>query len=287
MRMGNRRRWSDHDHYFGPFTYAHESKSWKNFRFELSSGDGDEDKGCRLRTSLLGHTLLVDLPPIIKPDTRQVPYSIVGQELKSYTQYDERVYGTYLFENHFNILYGPQQDSWTRGEKEYRWSCFLPWNEWRHVRHSYYGWHGEHYWTEPEGGTRLYLLGDGVTRDGMSWEEKKEIVKSCPTKIYRFTDFDGEEIECKTRIEEMEWHKGKGWFRWLRFFVKPKIHRSLDLDFSKETGRRKGSWKGGTMGHSIEMLPGELHEAAFRRYCEGNDDRAGQKRDMKFIGEVS
>lgn len=30
---------------------------------------------------------------------------------------------------------------------------------------------------------------------------------------------------------------------------------------------RKGSWKGGTIGHSIEMPPGELHADAFRRYC--------------------
>lgn len=283
--MNNHRRWSDHDHYWGPFTYAHEGKSWKNFRFDISSGDGDEDAGCRLRISLLGHTLLTNLPAIIKPRTRQVPYSIPGQEGKFYTEHDERVYGMYLFENHFNISYGPQKDSWTRGEKEYRWSCFLPWNEWRHVRHSYYGLDGEHYWTEPQG-IRPVLTGATVTQQGMTWEEKKKIEDACPSRTFRFSDFDGEKIECKTCIEEREWHKGNGYFKWLRFFVKPKISRSLDLDFSKEIGRRKGSWKGGTTGHSIEMLPGELHEAAFKRYCEGEDSRAGKKRDMKFIGEV-
>ena len=47
-----------------------------------------------------------------------------------------------------------------------------------------------------------------------------------------------------------------------------KIRRSLDLEFSGETGPEKGSWKGGTVGTGIEMLPGELHEAAFRRYCQ-------------------
>lgn len=283
MIASPRRRWSDHDHYWGPFTYAHEPNSWKNFRFELSSGDGDEDRGCRLRVSLLSHTLLVNLPPIIKPRTKQVLYSILGQEGKSYTEYNERVYGTYLFDNHFNILYGPQKDCWTKGEKEYRWSCFLPWNEWRHVRHSYYGLNGEHYWTEPQGVSSNL----GPSKGGeMSWEEKRKIVESCPNRSFLFTDFDGEEIECRTRIEEMEWHKGNGWFKWLRFITKPNIRRYLDLDFSKETGRRKGSWKGGTMGHSIEMLPGEFHEAAFKRYCEGDDTRHGKKRDMNFIGEV-
>lgn len=53
--------------------------------------------------------------------------------------------------------------------------------------------------------------------------------------------------------------------------AKQLICDTLDLEFSSEVGRRKGSWKGGTLGHGIEMLPGELHEAAFRRYCAQND----------------
>lgn len=147
------------------------------------------------------------------------------------------------------------------------------------MRHSFYGLDGQHFWTSSEG-TNWAALGDD------RWRAERDVEDACPSRTFRFIDFDGEEIECKTRIEEREWHKGTGWFKWLRFITKPKIHRSLDLDFSKEVGRRKGSWKGGTTGHSIEMLPGELHEAAFRRYCEGEDTRAGQKRDMKFIGEV-
>jgi hypothetical protein len=46
------------------------------------------------------------------------------------------------------------------------------------------------------------------------------------------------------------------------------VKRSLDLRFSDEIGPEKGSWKGGTVGHSIDMLPSESPEAAFRRYCE-------------------
>jgi hypothetical protein len=49
------------------------------------------------------------------------------------------------------------------------------------------------------------------------------------------------------------------------------------MRFSSEVGERKGSWKGGTIGHSITLLPNELHEAGFRRYCE--------KEGLKFIGE--
>lgn len=54
-----------------------------------------------------------------------------------------------------------------------------------------------------------------------------------------------------------------------------KISRCLSLQFSKETGKEKGSWKGGTVGHAIEMLPNEMHKSAFQRYCA--------QHEMKFI----
>lgn len=60
--------------------------------------------------------------------------------------------------------------------------------------------------------------------------------------------------------------------------------RNLDLRFSGETGREKGSWKGGTIGTSIEMRPGELHEAAFRRYCDEEHRAKSGKYRITFIG---
>ncbi len=84
---------------------------------------------------------------------------------------------------------------------------------------------------------------------------------------FGFSDYDGEALTAVTRIEEREWQRGVRWCRFLSLFWPAKIRRSLDIQFSGETGKRKGSWKGGTIGHSIDMLPGELHEAAFGRYC--------------------
>ena len=78
--------------------------------------------------------------------------------------------------------------------------------------------------------------------------------------------------------EERQWKFGTGWFKWLSLFRKDRVRRSLDIDFSREVGREKGSWKGGTIGHGIEMLPGESNEQAFRRYCTENN--------LSFIGEV-
>lgn len=226
-----RQRWSDKDKYFGPFTIAPNESSWSVI---LDSGD-DDYSGCHLRVMAPGFAILVALPQIIRP-WRQ------GYECAP------RQYGFSIFEGHFSLRYGRQtHDSST----EQSWGCFLPWTQWRFVRQSWYGLNGEHVGT--------------VSPPDFS--RQCEIRDSVPRASFRFLDFDGEEIEASTFITEREWRFGAGGFRWLSLFRKPHVRRSLEMRFSKEVGPRKGSWKGGIIGHGIDMLPGELHEDAFRRYC--------------------
>ena len=223
------------------------------FKFMLSSGDGDDYPGCKLNIVLLGWGITLSLPPIIKPGVCKV----CGQY--NYDELIESRYGAYLFENHLNVMYGRGDANFHRdifGEEQ-RWSCFLPWNEWRHVRLSLYGLTGEPIWT---GGEKH------------SYDEFCKVRESVvPKRVFAFKDFDGEDISATTFIEEREWRRGEKWFRWLSWFSAPKIRRSLSLSFNKEVGPKKGSWKGGTIGHGIDMEPGELHEAAFRRYCQSHN----------------
>jgi len=223
------------------------------FKLILSSGDGDDYPGCKLNVVLLGWGATFSLPAIIKPGICKVR----GQY--NYDEFIECRYGVYLFENHFNVCYGRGDANFHRdifGEEQ-RWSCFLPWNEQRHVRSSLYGLQGEH----------LYSQFD---KDKMP--DRYDVFRAkeaeIPKAVFKFLDFDGEEIEATTHIEEREWHRGEKWCKWLSLFFKPLVQRSLDIQFNKETGKRKGSWKGGTIGHGIEMEPGELHESAFKRYCQ-------------------
>lgn len=223
------------------------------FKLVLSSGAGDDYPGCKLTVAFWRWLIVFNLPPIIKPDV----FKVRGQY--NYDELIERRYGVYLFENHFNICYGRGDANHHRKEfgEEQRWSCFLPWNEWRHVRHSLYGLDGEHIFSQFDK--------DKIPNryDAFRAEEEKT-----PKRVFKFLDYDGEEIEATTYIEEREWHRGEKWCKWLSLFFKPMIRRSLDVQFNKETGPRKGSWKGGTIGHGIDMDPGELHESAFRRYCQ-------------------
>jgi len=256
-------RWSDNDRYFGPFTYARDSRGYRPIAMMLVSGD-DDDRGCALRLSAFGRTLILALPALLPPaqewvDTSRYEWS--KNPRGGYWDIHRREFGFSSVENALHVHYGRQtHDSSTQKSK-----CFFyPWRSWRHVRHSFYGLDGEHVATIPDTG-KSYRLDPG------RFDREREIADATPTRVFAFKDFDGELLTVTTRIEEREWRLGEGKFKWLSWFCKPKISRSLDLRFSGETGRRKGSWKGGTVGHSINMRPGELHEAAFRRYCAENN----------------
>ena len=268
-------RWGDNDRYFGPFTYARDSRGYRPIAAILGSGDGDDYPGCTLRLSAMGHTFITVLPAIIKPWRKWVDTSHYEWSKGSGGYWDtgKREYGLTLHDGHISVALGRvTNDSST----EQRWGWFLPWRAWRHVRHSLYDLDGALFVNLPQRprGVRL-----GAAGFNNHWRASEALEAACPACVFAFKDFDGEELTATTRIEEREWLKGEGRFKWLSLFRRPKIRRSLDIHFSGETGRRKGSWKGGTIGHGIDTLPGELHEAAFRRHCAEND--------MTFVGLVA
>lgn len=271
-------RWGDNDRYFGPFTWSY-SASFPHWAVILRSrGDDDESGPCSLRISLRNATLIIALPGIVRPHrTKVYPKSWDAETVKRlgrdwYWDIDPRKYGFSLNEGHLSVYYGRTGGSSMDSNIQQQWSCFVPWTQWRHVRHSLYGLDGEHFYTEPEGG---------------DWLSQQASRDACPTVKFLIEDYDGEKIEATTKIEEREWRFGTGWFKWLSWFRRPKVRRSLDIQFSKEVGPEKGSWKGGTCGTGIDMLPGEDHEAAFRRYC--NEQHRSRYRDytVKFLSRDS
>lgn len=259
-----RRRWSNNDRHFGPFTYSRD-KGYRPLGVMLNSGS-DEFPGCSLRLQGFGHTLIVELPPVIRPWRRWIDTSKHAWAGPNGGYWDEhaREYGFSVSDNFLQVHFGAQtHDSTTTQD----WSCFLPWRSWRFFRYSLFDLQGAHFWTQLESD---YPAGTARFEAQRFWDER------VPKAVFVFNDFDGEEIRATTHIEEREWRFGTKWCSWLSLFRRPRIRRSLDINFDKETGRKKGSWKGGTLGHGIDMLPGELHEAAFRRYCA--------EHSMTFVG---
>lgn len=236
---------------------------------ELSSGDGDERKGCELILMGFGQYVSIKMPPIIKPEAEKVvpkwdAATIARLGRDYYWYYTERRYGISFSKGGFvNLHYGrASNDSST----EQRTGYFLPWMQWRHVRFSLYDTNGAHFWTQMD------RTGPG------RYDEQNKMEKLCPGVAFGFRDYDGEYIQANTHIEEREWRLGGKWCKWLSLFRRPKIRRCLSINFDKETGARKGSWKGGTLGGGINMGPGELHKSAFMRHCAENG--------MTFVAEV-
>ena len=270
-------RWGDNDRYFGPFTWSY-SDAYPHWSVVLrSNGDCDTwDGRSKLSIHLGKATLIVVLPGIIRP-WRQKRYpgwdaetvQRVGRDW--YWDVDHRKYGFSYSAGFLQVFYGRTGGAVADSSLMQQWSCFLPWKRWRHVRRSLYDLKGELFETVPE---------------QTDYETRKLIEESCPRARFSFEDYDGKCIVATTRIEEREWHFGEGWFKWLSWFRRPKISRSLDLEFSDEVGPEKGSWKGGMIGQGFEMLPGELHEAAFRRYCEQEHRAKGRRFRIKFLVRV-
>ena len=267
-------RLTDNDRNLGPLTLAKWSETFSAY---INSGD-DENRETYLMLIAFGWALRIRVWNwLCRPwRARWVECNWDAETVKrlgrsGYWEIHERRFGVSLSDmgngyNFFQFFFGPQtHDSSTTKS----WSKHLPWKQWDHVRHSLYTPTGEHFYTESRGADFREFFG------------KKE---ECPKVHFGFEDYDGEPIVATCLIEEREWHKGSGWFKWLRWFSVPKIRRSLDLAFSAEVGPEKGSWKGGTVGHGIEMLPGESPLSAFQRYCMKTHERKGRKYLLRFIG---
>lgn len=266
--MTRNRRISDDDRYWGPFTLA-KCGGYRSYGFHLDSGEG-EYPGCNFNVLVGQWWFRVDLPPIIKPWRQWVDLTkCAWASGPGYWDEHARKYGFGLSPHGFVQVWHGAQTHYSTTDKV--WCTHLPWTQWRHVRYSFYGLQGEHFWTEQK---------------PCPWEVMDAKRKECPTVAFLIEDYDGAKITATTRIEEREWLLGEKWCKWLSWFSKPRIRRSLDIAFSAEVGTEKGSWKGGLMGTGIEMLPGELHEQAFRRFCEQPVRNKYGPSTIKFLGRA-
>lgn len=74
------------------------------------------------------------------------------------------------------------------------------------------------------------------------------------TEIHQVTDsYDGTLVTATCTVEEREWRRY--WWPFNSWFAF--IKRTVDIEFDQEVGPRKGEWKGGTIGMSVLILPGE------------------------------
>lgn len=274
--MSKRLSWNGSaDRRWGPFLV---SRSHASHGFSMAAISLDEERHSQACFRLLvgEFCLMAALPNwLVPPERKKVPAvywdaaTIERMGRDWYWQITERKFGISYFDGLLSIYYGRQTDS---SKTEARKSWFLPWTQWRHVRQSFLNPKGDivrTFWDK-----RLKNRDESFKR----FTERYEYARHFPKTVFRFADYDGERIDARCHIEEREWRFGEGMFKWLSWLRKPKIHRYIEIQFSAEVGERKGSWKGGTIGHSGTIVSGQTIEEAFREYCDKNN--------LVFIGEV-
>lgn len=270
-------RLTEADKKFGPIVYG--PTTWRAWRFVYSSGGGEENyPRNHITIYALGFVARIPMPSILRPLKIKVEANWDAETIARlgrnyYFNVYEREYGVSLSDGGFlQLFFGPQ--SINDSSLGHNRCCHLPWTQWRHIRKSLYDDKGKLFYTQWDR--------RGKFRD--SWSVASAIDDLCPTKEFYFLDYDGATIVATTHIEEREWRFGTSYFKWLSLFRARKIRRSLDLKFSQEVGPEKGSWKGGTLGHGIEMLAGEDHEAAFKRYCTQEHRAKHRKFAITYVG---
>lgn len=272
-----KRRYSGNDWHLWPFTLSLHKGA--GLGVVLDSGARDDCAGsCHIKFHFFVLTLICELPRILRDYvTRhtargwdEATIARLGRDW--YEERHSRELGFTFHADALHTYFGPQtHSSRTTKSKVF----FLPWRNHRHIRDSYFGLKGEHFFTEVN-----------IPGQWNDWKARDAIKQAVPKVRFEIDDYDGKRIVATTMMEETEWHHGTGLFRWLHWIRGPKVRRSLKIDYSDEVGPEKGSWKGGTCGTGIDMLPGELHEEAFKRHCEKEHRSKYRRYSVKYVGRL-
>lgn len=253
----NLKEYAKNDYWSFAFTLSNPSEYYEKSDYKTNY--------CNFHFALFGHSWWFQIPELFKPckkwvDTSKESWS--NSLLGGYWDYTNREYGISVTEDSFHVYYGIQPGSWSSRDKEnsdHVKVIFLPWKNMTFKHEEFF---------TPEWSSYTILVAKNGRTDLEEWHKIKEDV---PKIKFRFNDYDGEEIIATCYISKRMWRHGIGWCKWLGYIRKPLIKYSLDLEFSKETGYNKGSWKGGTIGHSVELAYGEDPLEAFKRYGSSED----------------
>lgn len=248
---------TDNDKNFGPFTFGYSDISGMSRSFTYNIGGWDSTHTKRPYNNITIHgkrySLRIKLPVFFKP-TWRTTQEFEGCLPLSIAQ--SREYGVTFGDNFLNIKKGLRK---TNGGYPSVSQVFIdyPWAIDTFIGYNHYNEH----WELTKKTTNVFLSETVI-----------------PKIKLKFLDFDGEEIEAEVNIVERVYTLFSGPLTKLgKLFPKVK-YPSLEINFSKETGRQKGSYKGGILGHSTYIAKGESIEDAFKRYCV--------KHDMSFIGKA-
>lgn len=98
--------------------------------------------------------------------------------------------------------------------------------------------------------------------DGNQYGTYEWLKKNKWQETYLYQDIsDGTTVQATVGLRIQEW-RPRG-MKWTKLFAK--IRKSIDIDFDQEVGKEKGSWKGGVLGCSYDLIEDETPLECLRR----------------------
>ena len=267
-------RLTNNDRKYGPFVYGTSENIGFSIRYDTGDGGDESFDHNSIILNFGKHVLMLKLPMLIKPYEKTIKYGD-----KTYTDLINREWSVGYFDKYIIVRYGVQDPSLDGSEKV---KCFeLPWLAWTWVRKTVWDCEGNLLYVE-KSGESFPKLGYNKLRNFRKLEE------TCKKKQFQVLDYDGAPLTASVYVAEMEWHRGRKLFAWMKYFTKPLVCKYLEIEWSDERGPRKGDWKGGIVAESWDMLPNESIEDAFKRFCspERVDSRSSRDAPVRLV-EVS
>ena len=225
-------------HYLGDW-YS----GWHSWTFRLTFCEcGYEEGYAHLNIALLGWYNMIQLPFI---KSKRFPDG----------DCDEPEWGIAIHDATLWIYKGGNGNM-KGGSKWWTWN--LPWFTHDHVRHEIEILDPETHQPRMINYKELENMTDSKTGKRIYYRDNELINRHYAD----YTDkYDGTVVTAEFYVEEREWRRK--WFHWTK--LGNIVKRYIEINFSDEVGSRKGSWKGGTVGCSYDLLPGETPEECLKR----------------------
>ncbi len=283
------RRLTDQDNQVGKwFTYGKVPNRQHSVQYSTYyDEDYPDEKHNAIKGSLFGWGFRLLLPQLFKPVAIKVVPNWPSEQIARigrdhYYSYFNRVWGFSIYENTFQLMWGVQGASeWNfpSALKEKSWFCLIPWLSYRPAAHWVFDGNGQLVWEEQFKNTQ---------RAKENNVKRFELTHQLTPRRYLVKDFDGEEIVVRVHQEFRKWERGTSWCSWLSWFMKGIARKTIELEFEKEIGQKKGSWKGGLIATGFKMSPGESVDACVERFFvekSKTDDR--DLKGVTFLNRIS
>lgn len=246
------------------------------FALGIQTPWGDDcgyEKYCLFHGKIWKWSLWLKVPEFFKPrkkwvDLSKESWATVGKDgRKGYWEHIMRDYGFSFTPDALHVRYGIQPGYWSARDPKNSDHSKVFWYPWKltHVRHSILDLNQKIVYTSKEW--------DNLTKPKWNMKHPQAFHFIQDASCIAFFDYYDKYNDCtvtaRAYVEEREWHMGL--WKWMRLFTKNFewgrfIRRELYVEFFEEVGPRKGSWKGGVMGCSLYIRPGETTHEAIERF---------------------